>query len=234
MTDKEKLKEIINDVFRYTASVESEYGRKDFAEAKNQILDLIDRQPTEEDATKAMKFIQDRMDDCQSEQRDTHDCNHCVNREHCDEPKETIRKALGVEAETEGIEVKEEEMLITDERRKEAVGYFKERLRETDESFSSSHKNASAALTNTPTDVNMTEERGWKDAYGHMVPISDMTSPHIVNCLHSMNRNGYVPYSKWVDNQDKIPSIEYDWMLQELDSREGNRDKSRLLQDRRE
>ena len=65
----------------------------------DKIKSIIEQHPTKEEAIRAMKFIQGIMDDCQSPQHDhdDHDCNHCVNRKYCDEPKEILRKALGIE-----------------------------------------------------------------------------------------------------------------------------------------
>jgi len=45
MMDNERLKDIIDDVFHYTDSRESEYSGEDFDEAENQILALINRRP---------------------------------------------------------------------------------------------------------------------------------------------------------------------------------------------
>uniref|UniRef100_A0A6H1ZI02 Uncharacterized protein n=1 Tax=viral metagenome TaxID=1070528 RepID=A0A6H1ZI02_9ZZZZ len=99
MTDeqKERLKKLLEemcDCFIHEI-IATAKERVKVAEAYDDLIDLIDRVPTEEEAKEAWDVLQRGLSRCESVNEKA--CARCSKFKGCQEGEETIRKALGGE-----------------------------------------------------------------------------------------------------------------------------------------
>ena len=90
---KERLKAVIEQVF--IGDVGHRYPDERWA--RDTLLDLIDRQPSEEEAKDATDWIQHIRTRCASSNDDVDNCGDCMATSDCDEQDNIICEALGIE-----------------------------------------------------------------------------------------------------------------------------------------